>query len=318
MQTGPDKKGDGMSSSFSKFPRFVGIGGIALALTACQPGEFLNSLGSGGAPEVSGEVAQSVKMIERDVEAPEVYQRTDPGLWDGRPSLGGVWVAGPDVTDPERVIIRNTANDRFVIGALFRRERENPGPPLQLSSDAAAALGILAGAPTEIDVIALRREEVPDPDAAPLIEAPAALGDGAPIEAIAASPLDDPIAAAAAALDRAEAAATPSDGTPQQRPDATATPAPVAPVAVAAATPLQSSLDRPFLQVGIFSVEQNASNTATALRGAGIIPTVLEQESSGKTFWRVVVGPSRTSAERAAVLRTIKGLGFEDAYAVTN
>lgn len=303
-----------MSSSFSKFPRFVGIGGVALALAACQPGEFLNSLGSGSEAEVTGEVTQTVAMIERDVEAPEVYQRTDAGLWDGRPSLGGVWVAAPDVTDPERVIIRNTTNDRFVIGALFRRERENPGPPLQLSSDAAAALGILAGAPTEINVTALRREEVPDPDAAPLIDAPAALGDGAPIEAIEASPLEDPIAAAAAALDRAEAEteAPISDGTPQQRPETTATPAPVA------AAPVQSALDRPFLQVGIFSVEQNASNTATALRGAGIIPTVLEQESAGKTFWRVVVGPARTSAERASILRTIKGLGFEDAYAVTN
>ena len=65
---------------------------------------------------------------------------TDQGLWDGRPSLGGVWVAHPDVTEPERVIIRNEANGKFVIGALFRRERELPGPKLQMSSDAAAAL----------------------------------------------------------------------------------------------------------------------------------------------------------------------------------
>jgi rare lipoprotein A len=45
---------------------------------------------------------------ERDVEAPEVFDVTDEGLWDGRPSLGGVWVAHPDATDPERVMIRNT------------------------------------------------------------------------------------------------------------------------------------------------------------------------------------------------------------------
>jgi rare lipoprotein A len=87
------------------------------------------------------------------------------GLWDGRPSLGGVWVAHPDATDPERVMIRNTETGSFVIGALFRRERENPGPRFQISSDAAAALDILAGAPTELQVIALRREEAPAPEA---------------------------------------------------------------------------------------------------------------------------------------------------------
>ena len=43
-------------------------------------------------------------LVERDVEAPGVFQVTEAGLWDGRPSLGGVWVAHPDVTEPERVI----------------------------------------------------------------------------------------------------------------------------------------------------------------------------------------------------------------------
>jgi len=45
---------------------------------------------------------------------------------------------------------------------------------------------------------------------------------------------------------------------------------------------------------------------------------VFAQESAGKAFWRVVVGPASTSADRAAVLGTIKDLGFEDAYPVTN
>jgi rare lipoprotein A len=67
------------------------------------------------------------------------------------------------------VLIRNTETGSFVIGALFRRERENPGPRFQISSDAAAALDILAGAPTELQVIALRREEVA-PAEAPIAE----------------------------------------------------------------------------------------------------------------------------------------------------
>lgn len=95
----------------------------------------------------------------RDVEAPEVFQATDSALWDGRPSLGGIWVAAPDVTNPERALIFNPATGKSVTGALFKRERENPGPRLQLSSDAAEALGILAGQPTEIRVTALRKVE---------------------------------------------------------------------------------------------------------------------------------------------------------------
>ncbi|MGQ0567089.1 MAG: SPOR domain-containing protein [Gemmobacter sp.] len=119
--------------------------------------------------------ATSVRLVDRDVEAPQVFQVSDQALWDGRPSLGGVWVASPDAVDPERVILRNPANGKFVIGALFRRERLNPGPTLQISSDAAAALGILAGQPSKIDVTALRREEAeetPAPDATkPILDA---------------------------------------------------------------------------------------------------------------------------------------------------
>jgi len=125
--------------------------------------------------------------VERDVEAPDVFSITDAGLWDGRPSLGGVWVAHPDVTDPERVIIRNQANGQFVIGALFRRERENPGPSLQVSSDAAEALGLLAGAPSQLSVIALRREEAPA--AAEVVDPVAAVALDAPAE-VTATPLD--------------------------------------------------------------------------------------------------------------------------------
>ena len=302
-----------MSSSRSNFSRYLSVSALALFVSACQPGEMLNSITSSfgsGTQDATPEAAQSVAMIERDVEAPEVYDRTDPGLWDGRPSLGGVWIAAPNVTDPERVIIRNTTNDKFVIGALFRRERTNPGPPMQLSSDAAAALGILAGAPTEVSVIALRREEMPDPAAVTL--ATDATGAAAPVDAIEATSLDDPIAAAAAALDRAEAASV-AAGVPAPRPTATE-------AATVTTTPAagQTALTKPFLQVGIFSIEQNARNTATALRGAGIVPTVLAQESAGKAFWRVVVGPASTRADRAAVLSTIKDLGYEDAYPVTN
>ena len=104
---------------------------------------------------------KSTKLVERDVEAPEVFQVT--GSWPvgwTHPSLGGVWVAHPDAKDPERVIIRNSANGKFVIGCpVPARTRNSRGRGIQASSDAAAALGMLAGAPVELNVTALRREE---------------------------------------------------------------------------------------------------------------------------------------------------------------
>lgn len=262
---------------------------------------------------VTKSAASSVKLVERDVEAPDVFQVTDRGLWDGRPSLGGVWVAHPDVKEPERVIIRNNANSKFVIGALFRRERENPGPVLQVSSDAAAALGMLAGAPSDLNVTALRRETAPDPVTTAMEAAPT---EDLPVTAEIEATALDPVAGAAAAIEAVETTATSeTTGTAANAADTrVASTEPFKPVDL----PRQSKLEKPFIQIGIFSVQQNARNTAESMRVAGMVPTVKEQSSKGKTFWRVIVGPATSKTERSDLLKKIRGVGFEDAYPVTN
>ena len=269
----------------------LGSAAALMFLAGCQPGELFPQKPAEGADAATAEP----QMIEQDIEKPDVFSVTDSGLWDGRPSLGGVWVAHPDVDEPERVIIRNTTNDRFVNGALFRRERDNPGPALQVSSDAAEALGMLAGAPATLSVVALRREMVAVEQPEPVVELTAA----SEIETM---PLD-PIAGAAAAIDAAEAA--------QAAPTPTTTPMPLP-------SPIASPLEKPFIQIGIFSIQGNALKTADLLRADGIIPTVLEQSSQGRTFWRIIVGPAMTSDERSALLAKVKELGFADAYYVTN
>ncbi|MEM7644749.1 MAG: SPOR domain-containing protein, partial [Pseudomonadota bacterium] len=99
--------------------------------------------------------------------------------------------------------------------------------------------------------------------------------------------------------------------------EATSLDAPDTRVVSAAPAPAPSAaLDRAYVQIGIFSVEENARETAASLGDAGVLATVLEQESRGKTFWRVVVGPATTASDRAAILRTAQDLGFADAYAV--
>lgn len=367
-----------MSSTSSLFGRTlrVSVAGMTLlALGACAEGEgqgLLKPKTDDGEVVSRASTGGSVRTTERDVEAPEVFQATEAGLWDGRPSLGGVWVAHPDVEEPERAIIRNEQNGKFVIGALFKRERQAPGPRLQVSSDAAAALGVLAGQPSNLNVVALRREGASD-DAAPQPEAEdaaeaqpgavplapevsegtldpaesAAKAPDAPAPAPTTKPRAKPEAVAAAkpeAAARPEPTATPAaetvaeartkiaetalkalDSEPQAI-AAAATPAPraepVKTAAVQAPKPTPASrtqdLKKPYVQIGIFSVEQNARNTATSMRQSGMVPTVKSLNSQGKEFWRVVVGPVRTGDEMSHLLNTIKGAGFTDAYAVSD
>ncbi|WP_425098604.1 SPOR domain-containing protein [Tropicibacter sp. S64] len=294
------------------------------ALSACEEGQmpgFLQAKSGGAEGEVTRAASGMAagETIERDIEAPEIFSAKEAGLWDGRPSLGGVWVAHPDVKEPGRVIIRNETNGKFVIGALFRRERQSPGPRLQVSSDAAAALEMLAGQPNNLNVVALQREEItPEPEATPLTEQ---VADG-PIPAapqVAEGTLDpaplgvggDPVVSgAAAAIETAALAPAKPAATPPTapKPAAAAAPAPKKP----------SALSKPYIQIGIFSVEQNANNTATAMRQDGMVPTVKKQNSNGKVFWRVIVGPAQTKEELSALLTKIKGTGFTDAYAVSN
>lgn len=379
----------------------LGIAIVALAaLSAC---ELAPGAGGGldAAPTEAGTPAPAgttpaQRVIERDVEAPEVFQRQEAGLWDGRPSLGGVWVAHPNATDPERVAIRNTRTGATVIGALFRRERDNPGPRFQISSEAASALGILAGAPSEISVTALRLQRVemeiaptaapataaaetlavaPVAPPAPATPAPAtaAAPTAAPTTEVAVTEVDPPrrrglrdffrrtpdegevapiaettLAPVAPVAESATAtAATTASATqtmteltsaepaqprrrlrdffrrdPAPEPDTTPIPlpevasaAPAAPAPVAAAQPA-ARIDRPFVQIGIFSVESNAENARGMMQRAGLSAEIRRGRAGENQFWRVVVGPATSTEDRARILTRVRGLGFADAYAV--
>lgn len=371
------------------FPRLAATPVLALAaalsLGACQmtQGAADGAAMTSGVPQASG---NSERVIERDVEAPEVFQVDEAGLWDGRPSLGGVWVAHPTAHDPERVLIRNTTTGATVIGALFRRERENPGPRFQVSSEAANALGILAGAPTDIEVTALRLQRVemeidpaPEPATAAgetlaiapvtTAQAPATAAPvpaGAPQGQVAITDADEaprrglrdllrrrapdpaPVAIAQSTLAPAAGSATATAVAPQAAapaserrglfglfrrrepepapdttmialPDVTGTQtAATAPLQAPAAAPVQPAprIDRPFVQIGIFSVEQNAINARAQMQQAGLTADIRRGQVGENQFWRVVVGPASTTTERGQMLQRVRGLGFADAYAV--
>ncbi len=276
------------------------IPAAAFLLTACEEGAFGPS---GSKPDRAAPNSSSaIEFEERDVEAPEVFQVTDKALWDGRPSLGGVWVAHPKSKQPERVMIVNMTNGKFVVGALFRRETELPGPKLQMSSDAAAALGILAGAPTEVKVTALRRETIQV---------------SVPEEPVEAEPSDGPEkveATALAAIDAADNTSAKPDANPAAKTAKTDAKSTEQPKASTAAT--ATSLSAPYIQIGFYSIEANAKSAAADLKKLGTASTVTPTTIKGKTFWRVLAGPAATRAERDKILKSVKGMGYTDAYAV--
>lgn len=241
---------------------------FAFFLMGCTAEENLSqiSLSSEGLATVS---SSSSKVIERDIEAPEVFQLTGLGVWDGRPSLGGVWVAHLSAPSAERVIVRNGKSGKFVIGALFRRNDVKDGVPFQISEAAAQAFGVSSGQQIKLSVTALRPHSGKAHDARS--------GQIAKNDVI-----------ATAALDKAEV------------------------------TGSEMRLRKPFIQLGIFNVEQNAKNTATKMRQVGLVPLIKEQFKDSKPFWRVVIGPANSLEERELLLKTVRSVGFQDAYAVTH
>jgi len=267
-----------------RFTTYVGratlLGCVSLFLAACQEGQPLFNK----APTSEQAPATTTKFIEKDVEAPEVFQKSAKALWDGRPSLGGVWVAHPNVKKPERIIIRNKSNGKFVIGALFNRESSLPGPAFQLSSDAAVAIGAVAGTTLEVSVTAMRIKKIPVVD--PKAPKPA------PSEDIAESTLK--------ALDKTSKAKK--------------TVAPVKPTPALKAPAITS--DSRFAQLGLFSVESNANATLAKLKTKNIAGKIVKSSAKGKTFYRVLAGPVSTKAEKSKLLATVKSMGFADAYFV--
>ncbi|WP_432640445.1 SPOR domain-containing protein [Albidovulum sp.] len=349
--------------------------------------------------------------VDKEVEAPEVFQLTSKGLWDGRPSLGGTWVAHPDVTDPERVVIRNAANGKSITGALFRLERDNPGPSLQVSSDAAEALGLLAGQPTELSVVALRKQKIelppapqPEAEAEATGTATAATGQAttetaAPETEIAAEQQAEQPAKKSGGLfgflrkkpkpeaepEMAETALAPEvPGADQPLPENAVVetesavvddlalapeaaaeparkksgglfgflrkkpkedPAMAAPVtdgvtsgpieqapldaitgsaaaaldradAQGTAAPDQTRLERSYIQIATFTAEENATTAADKVKSAGLTATVIPEQGNEKPYWRVVVGPVASVAERDALMTRVKDIGFADAFPV--
>ncbi len=279
--------------------------GANLVLLGCEEGADGNPSGRFSSERPSA--GTTTRVEEQDVERPDIFRLIATGLWDGRPSLGGIWVAHPDVADPERVRITNASSGKTTGGALFRRERDLPGPSVQVSSDAAVELGMLAGQPTELGIVALRREKATVVEEAeiPVSEAMDAHEE---VEAAIPSEGEADTDVSAAAVDVIEAAGAPDAETTGD----------AALGEVAAQTPSAPlfPLGKPFIQAGIFSDGEAAAAMIETLTQAGLGPVPSQDIMNDSTVWRVLVGPAVNRRQRSEMLGRIRGLGFTDAHYV--
>ena len=77
-------------------------------------------------------------------------------------------------------------------------------------------------------------------------------------------------------------------------------------------------ITKPFIQVGIFGVQNNATKTRDRLSQLDLPINTFEFEIKGKPYWRVVAGPANTLQSKRNMLTKIQSAGFTDAYFVKN
>lgn len=252
-----------------------------------------------------------LKIEERDVDAPDVYRLKATGLWDGRPSLGGIWVAVPDNVEPDRVRITNLDNNRQVIGSLFRKEVSIQGPPILVSADAANAIGLTAGKPAKMSIVVLRRETVEI--SAPPVPIKEEAADKETTTDVAGIPETEGLSTAALETTVLEAIDE-APVKPAENKTAAETPEVKDVETVAPVTPVKSSVKNPFIQVASVNSPKAANQIVKKLQAGGVSAETRIKSAGEKSTFRVVVGPVIDAADQSAKLKKIRSLGFKDAF----
>lgn len=133
---------------------------------ACRLGSVLLALAVGGCltpaapPDEGAPAAAAGTRVAAPpgpslVPAPELFAAEAWASWDGMQTLGGIWVALPEIDRARRVRLTNVETGTMVDGALIRRDPGQPGPRLLISSEAANALGIRPNNAVGMQIVAL-------------------------------------------------------------------------------------------------------------------------------------------------------------------
>ncbi len=281
----------------------------ALALAGCEEGL------SGVTSDMPPPTGDTVETVEVDVIAPEAFSITDKALWDGRPTFGGVWIAYPNIEKPERVRIRNDVTGKEVIGALYKRERDFPGPKIELSADAAAALGVQAGTPVELTIVALRRKtvevivEAEELDMATPLRRPVSEPTEAP--AAVEEPAEEPVAVVVPEVE-VPAVVVPPVVEP------TPTPIIASGIEETALPPVTSKIEATdgqgtYVQVATLQSKSRADAVVAKLITAGLDVEIRERQVGEKTLYRIIVGPAKTPEALEIMMGVVNELGYKDA-----
>ena len=278
-----------------------------IALAGCEAGLSLDE------PVILAPTSDSVETIEIDVSVPEAFSITDLALGDGRPTFGGVWIAYPDIEQPERVRILNSETGKEVIGALYKRERDFPGPKIELSADAAASLGVQAGTPVELTIVALRRKTVEivveaevsteELDKTTPLRRPSATTTAAPVEKTETE--------ITVAVDEIPAVDAPAP-TPRVEPVISSS---IEEMKLPPVGQNENSADgqSTYVQVATLQSKSRADVVVAKLRTAGLNVEIRERQVSDKTLYRIIVGPARSPEALEIMFSTVIELGFKDA-----
>ena len=191
-------------------------------------------------------------------EKPEILDISASVSWDGEQTLGGNWISHPDVDSPERVLIKNIANGKSIVGAIFQQTKKLNTGSAKISSDAAKSLNISKNEKTEVKIIAIKEAK----------------------STASTRTVDEPMPA--------------KQNTEDTKPS------------------------KPFIQVGIFGIQSNATNTKDRMLQLNLPVNIFEFQIKGKPYWRVVAGPANTSDSRNKMLKAVRSAGFTDAYFVSN
>ena len=227
------------------------IGKFFLVLIFASPNFSCSSLSN------KSKSVQNINNVSFE-EKPEILDISASVFWDGEQTLGGNWISHPDVDSPERVLIKNKANGKSIVGAIFQQTKKLSNGSAKISSDAAKSLNINTNEQTKVKIIAVREAK----------------------STASSRKVDQPTPAKQNTRDR--------------------------------------KLSKPFIQVGIFGIQSNATNTRDRMLQLNQPVNLFEFQIKGKPYWRVVAGPANTSDSRDKMLKAVRSAGFTDAYFVSN
>lgn len=274
--------------------------------------------------------------------APEIFEATGLAIWDGKRTLQGIWVAHPLATSARRVRIFNQNNGQAVDGALFKRDTADGGASVLISSEAAQLLAMDVGTPAELRIVAVspvQRSTEPQPadqtatveqsetsEQSDTAEQPATPTVTETAETTQTEPTTPSVQVTATPAP--VPAEKPAAQVPQVQPVQQVEPEaePEVETTIARAEPAQttkpaqpartSQLKLPYVQAGIFGVQENATKLIQRIKKQDLPAEGRTLRSKGRTLTRVLAGPFQTVAERDAALRAIRRMGLKDAAPV--